>query len=286
MKVIRAGVLGFCMGVSRAVSIAEASLDSSGRVFSLGPLIHNPSVLGDLEKRGLLILDENNPPPSLAGASVIIRAHGVAPGAEAALAGSGARIVDATCPKVKASQLKARALAEAGRRLFLAGEARHGEVIGIQGYAGSCAVVADAEEAGKAARALSENEPDAKTALIGQTTISEEEFFSIAGEIRKFFPDLEVVNTICGATRDRQEALRVLAGNVEALIVAGGKESANTRRLLFIARELGKPCWLAESAAEIPPEIFSFNTVGLCAGASTPGRIVDEIESGLCGGAR
>jgi 4-hydroxy-3-methylbut-2-enyl diphosphate reductase len=294
MKVLRAKVLGFCMGVRRAVELAEREVLPSpqgslgGRqYFTLGPLIHNPQVLESLKKKGLEILDEKNLPGDLPDAVVIIRAHGVSPGLEAALAERGARIVDATCPKVKANQIKARALAEAGYWIFLAGEEDHGEIAGIRGYVdsgkpGFCrAVVGNAADAEAAAEKLYRETPEAKTALVGQSTISPEEYRAIGEGIRKFFPALETADTICGATRDRQEALRELCGRVDAVIVAGGRESANTRRLLAIAQALGKPCWLAEGPDDVPREIAGYETVGICAGASTPDQVIDDIEQAV-----
>jgi 4-hydroxy-3-methylbut-2-enyl diphosphate reductase len=116
--------------------------------------------------------------------------------------------------------------------------------------------------------------------LIGQTTISPGEYAAIGAAIKKHL-DLEVVDTICGATRERQEALRELCARVEAVLIAGGRESSNTRRLLEIARSLGKPCWLVESAPDLPPETAAFKTLGLSAGASTPDVLIGEIESAL-----
>ncbi|GHT67063.1 4-hydroxy-3-methylbut-2-enyl diphosphate reductase [Spirochaetia bacterium] len=288
MKVIRAKVLGFCMGVRRAVDMAEGELRSGGRVCTMGPLIHNPQVLESLQRQGAEILNEDKLPENLAGVTVIIRAHGISPVLEDELKKRGARIADATCLRVKASQMKARTLAAKGYTLFLAGEKKHGEVIGIQGYAKGipnyapgCIVIAESGEAEHAAADFYRNNPTAKTALIGQTTISTEEYRTIGEGIKKFFPALEIADTICGATRDRQEALRKLCGEVDAVIVAGGRESANTRRLLAIAQAQNKPAWLVESSAEIPIEIALYNTVGLCAGASTPDETIDAIESAL-----
>jgi 4-hydroxy-3-methylbut-2-enyl diphosphate reductase len=296
VKVIRAGVLGFCMGVRRAAELACAEAEKSGRVFTFGPLVHNPRVLETLKSRGVEIIDENRLPRNINGETFIIRAHGISPQAEAELRRRGGRIIDATCPKVKASQLKARALAAAGYGLFLAGEAGHAEIIGVRGYAASaggvrtfCVVVGNAAEAEKAAAGLSVAGPfpaetGAKPALIGQTTISEEEYRAIGDAIKKYFSGLEIIETICAATRERQDALRELLDKVDAVIIAGGKESANTRRLLSIAREHGKPCALSESAADIPPGFAAFQTVGLCAGASTPDTVIDEIERALTAG--
>jgi 4-hydroxy-3-methylbut-2-enyl diphosphate reductase len=335
MKVLRAGVLGFCMGVRRAVKMAEAELaarPAAGNrppVFSLGPLIHNPQTLASLKGRGLVVLDEEAaaangqaacPPcrdqPSAgqgqtAGSPdekpvVIIRAHGVSPRVEENLLLKGFRIVDATCPRVKASQNTALALASRGLTVFIAGEKNHAEVKGIAGYveAGSprkipvdtarppetvdaagrparCIIVGSAAEAETAAETLRRERPDAETALIAQTTFSEDEYERIETAVKKRFPGLEVKDTICGATRERQNALRELCAACDAVIVAGGRDSANTRRLLAIAGQYGKPCWLAETAADLPPELKNHAVAGLCAGASTPDGVIEEIANAM-----
>jgi 4-hydroxy-3-methylbut-2-enyl diphosphate reductase len=301
MKIIRARVLGFCMGVKRAVDLAHSELACSAKqkpgkkVYTLGALIHNPQTLEDLKCRGVETLDEECLPENLNGASVIIRAHGISPKVEAELLKRRGWIVDATCPRVKANQLKARDLAKAGYYLFLVGEEHHAEIIGIWAYAqegalqgndacldaGNCIIVGSAAEAEKAAAQLYREDPNAKTALIGQTTISSEEFLAIGEVVIRFFPDLEIARTICPATRERQDSLRELMNQVDAVIVVGGKESANTRRLLAIAKTAGKTSAIVESPADIPPEYFSFNTVGLAAGASSPDAVINAVELAL-----
>jgi 4-hydroxy-3-methylbut-2-enyl diphosphate reductase len=281
------------MGVRRAVETAEAELDrvDGKTVYSLGPLIHNPQTLALLEKRGLRILDEQNEPhedePSH-DAVVIIRAHGVGPAVEAALKTGGARVADATCPRVKLSQNTARLLAEQGYHVFLAGEKNHAEVRGIAGYIESSgaaySIAGNAGEAGEAAKQLRRRLPEAKTALIAQTTFSLEEYARAAAAIREIFPGLEINDTICPATRERQTALRELCAAAGAIIAAGGNGSANTRRLLDIARSQGKPAWIAETrsdAAALAGELSCFSVVGLCAGASTPDSVIGEIEAEL-----
>jgi 4-hydroxy-3-methylbut-2-enyl diphosphate reductase len=292
------------MGVRRAMEMADAALSQTGTVYAMGSLIHNPQAMEALKKRGLEVLDEEKIPNTLSGAALVIRAHGVSPELEKTLTDRGARLLDATCPKVKASQIKARELLRQGRRVFLAGEKRHAEIIGILGYAPGCVIVGSPAEAAAAAEKLRREEKaggmafqspasrsqasgEPKTALIGQTTWDLAEYASIAQVLRSYFPDLEVCNTVCGATEARQNSLRVLCAGVDAVIVAGGRESANTRRLLDIARSFsgpegrGKPAWLVETPAEIPGEIDRYDTVGLCAGASTPDALIDAIERAL-----
>ena len=306
---------GFCMGVRRAVTLAQNACAESRtepvseiqpypppKVYSLGPLIHNPHVLEDLKQRGVEILDEACLPEDLHNSSVIIRAHGISPAAEAELVKRGAEIIDATCPHVKLSQEQARSFAQRDYWIFLAGEKDHAEIRSIHGYAETgnlsrkVIVVGNREEAKKAALELSRSDPKAKTSLLGQTTINTEDYSAIGEEIKYFFPDLEIIKTICGATRDRQEALRELCGQVDGMIIAGGRGSANTRRLFDISntffqeRKKGK-AWLIEDPAEISASMFADLaaessgplTIGLAAGASTPDETVDEIEKRLSG---
>jgi 4-hydroxy-3-methylbut-2-enyl diphosphate reductase len=305
MIIIRAKVLGFCMGVRRAVELAYNQLacgkaDSSGKVYTLGPLIHNPQALEDLKRRGVVILDETCLPDNLSGSVVIIRAHGISPQTEAELHRRGAAVVDATCPKVKASQLKAASLAKQGYRLFLAGEESHAEIAGIRGYAQegwiqrndnagggqflqvvSCAEEAEAAAAELLAEDKALGDRASKTALLAQTTISTEEYHAISAVISRYFPALEIIQTICAATKERQDSLREILGKTDAVIVAGGKDSANTHRLLSIAQASGKPCAIAETAADIPLKFFRLEAIGLSAGASTPDTVIDAIEQVL-----
>jgi 4-hydroxy-3-methylbut-2-enyl diphosphate reductase len=264
--------------------MAEGELAGEGRqVCTMGPLIHNPRVLASLGEKGLEVLEEGNLPPDLGGHTVILRAHGVSPSLEEELRHRHAVLADATCPRVKKNQLRARSLWESGFSLFIAGEKRHGELIGLRAYAPAAFVVSDPAEAAAAAAALAGKDPGARTALIGQTTIGDGEYRAIAGAVRAVFPGLETVDSICPAARERQEALRELCSRVDAVLVAGGRSSSNTRRLLDIALSLGKPAWLAESAAEIGAltGVAGYRTVGLCAGASTPDSDIAEIEAAL-----
>jgi len=240
------------MGVRRAVELtiaqAKKAAEENSAVYTLGYLIHNPKVLADLEKQGVIALKQNaleQIQEKGKNCCVIIRAHGISPQAEEKLRGMECKITDATCPNVKKNQLKTQELSRAGYSLFLAGESAHAEIEGITGYASSapfCKAVINTDQAREAAAALRETNGNAKTALIGQTTISQDEYRGIGNEIKKYFPDLEIVNTICAATAERQQALRELLNEAEAVIIVGGKESANTRRLLAIAQESGKPC--------------------------------------------
>jgi 4-hydroxy-3-methylbut-2-enyl diphosphate reductase len=274
--------------------MALEAVDSGSNIYTLGPLIHNSRVRQKLEARGVRVLEEDEIPKLPLESTVIIRAHGVAPQVESELRRRNLRVLDATCPHVKESQIKAKYNAEKGFFIFLAGEKDHGEIKGLWNYASlygkaadndsgaaHCFVVSDPLEAETAAKRLLESNSNAKTVLIGQTTINADEYTAIGTRIRRYFPNLEVIDTICVSSGNRQEALRELCGQVEAIIIAGSRESANTRRLLSLAKELGKPSWLVETLEDIPPEIGAYETIGLSAGASAPDDLVAEIEEAI-----
>jgi 4-hydroxy-3-methylbut-2-enyl diphosphate reductase len=284
------------MGVSRAVKMAEtlaARRDAhTGRqaraIYTYGPLIHNTTVLRELEQKEVRIFGKGMS-GDLRNALVIIRAHGVSPHDEAELRKAGAVIKDATCPKVKANQLLARKLCgkEDGISLgpvFLAGDRRHAEIQGILGYAPDCICVSDEADAEEAARARTGGEHlGGKAVLIGQTTFPVDDYRKIAAVLQKYFR-LDVKDTICPATACRQNALRKLCASVDAMIVAGGKDSANTRALAGIAHYMGVPAYLIENAAEvkrIETELAAYRRIGLAAGASTPLETIDDLETAV-----
>ncbi|GMO60091.1 MAG: hypothetical protein Ta2G_20130 [Termitinemataceae bacterium] len=251
------------------------------RIYTLGPLIHNAALMQELNEKGVSVISETEIPEN---STVIIRAHGVRPQLEDALKQHGNVIIDATCSKVKANQLKAQNLAAQGYKLFIAGEKGHAEVQGLLGFAPASIVISTAQEV-SAKLSLLRNEmgtsKNEKTAVIAQTTISTDEYEAICAALKTVFPLLEVFNTICNATKERQDALRKLCKRVCAVIIAGDKTSSNTRRLLEIARSANKPAWIVGGASEIPAAVFAYKTVGLSAGASTPDKIIDDIERAL-----
>lgn len=281
MTVRRSAVMGRCMGVKRAVdmALAAAATEAQG-VFTLGPLIHNPQAVADLEAAGVVAISEAELDGRLAGKAVVLRAHGVPPAQKERLLALGARVVDATCPRVLASQRKAATYAARGYTVVIAGDRGHGEVAGIAGHAPGSIVVGGPEEARDLVIAGSGGEPR-RLALLAQTTIKKEEYEAIRSVLAERFPLLEVVDSICPCTEDRLAALAQLAAEVEALVIVGGRNSANTARLLKTATSLGKPAWLVETAEELPDEVFGFSRVGLSAGASTPERLISEVEARL-----
>ena len=278
MKIIRAKVLGFCFGVRRAVDLAEQALvDAKGPVYSLGPLIHNEAALADLQARGLCTVEESQINTIPDGSTVIIRAHGVAPGVTAALEEKGCRIIDATCPRVKASQKMVERYTSGNDYVIITGDKNHGEMIGIAGFAGPNFIQIQNEE-----EALALDIPDSdkiNVILMSQTTYSIKEFQKIQEILKAKFRNITVMNTICPATSERQEALQKLCSQVEGVLVIGGKTSANTRRLYQTAAENCKLAAHIQSATDIPQEFFQLQTIGITAGASTPDDIIVDVEN-------
>jgi len=273
VKVIRASTLGFCPGVRRAVELAEKAARDAGDagkpVFILGQIVHNPSVTAKLEKLGARHIDENTVVP--AGAVVVIRSHGVPPAVIQKLIAAGAEVVDATCPKVIANQKAAARYASAGYTVVVAGDKGHGETASVAGNAPGSMIISSPEEA----HAVKSEKP---VALIAQTTISDGEYDAIRAALPSELAD---VRGICGATQERRLALTALCATVDAVVVVGGMNSANTRRLAELARSLGKPALHVESAAGIPATLAVYETIGLTAGASTPDSDIDEVEARL-----
>lgn len=267
MEVIRAAKAGFCFGVQRAIEMAESTARTSNTA-SLGPLIHNQQVVESLAEQGIKVVnsvEEVGPDQT-----VIIRSHGVGPDVYAKLAERGVTVVDATCPFVQKAQQLAAKSAENGR-VIVVGDKDHPEVQGILGWAGEQAIpVENIEEAG--------NLPYYSfLTVLAQTTQKKEDFLGIVEELRKHTDQLTVHNTICNATQERQDAARELAGKADVMIVAGGRDSANSRKLAAICAEKTKT-YLIETAAELQQIWFAgAKTAGLTAGASTPDWIIEEV---------
>ncbi|MCA1616133.1 MAG: 4-hydroxy-3-methylbut-2-enyl diphosphate reductase [Acidobacteria bacterium] len=275
MQVLLAEEFGFCFGVERAVQMVEGALAEGAAVRTLGPLIHNTQETGRLEAAGVRAIDA--PGEVGAGVTAVIRAHGVTPEVQRELEARAERVVDATCPFVtKVQKLAERAAAE-GRDVVVVGSPDHPEMIGVKGYAPDNAhVVRDASEVA----AL----PALRAPLVvSQTTIKLSTFLEAAEAVRaKSDVEPQVVNTICSATRDRQDAARALAGQVEAFYIIGGRHSSNSIKLLSVCQEQCPRSFLIETEAEINPEdLRGVARVGVTAGASTPNWLIEQVVERL-----
>src|SRR6185437_12333000 len=272
MEVLLAEEFGFCFGVERAVEMVEEAVEEGVRpIRSLGPLIHNAQEMERLGARGVSTID--SPDEADADTIAVIRAHGVTPQVQSELEQRAAKVIDATCPFVTRVQHLAERAAKQGRDVVVAGNPDHPEMIGVVGYApNNTYVVRDASE-------VASLPPLRAPLVVSQTTIKLQTFLDVAEAVRaKADTEPQVVNTICSATRDRQDAARALAGQVDGLYVIGGRHSSNSVKLLAVCLEQGARSFLIETPAEInPAALENVERVGVTAGASTPNWLIHQV---------
>ena len=275
MRVLRARVMGMCSGVRRAVGIAQA-VSTPDRVNIYGSLVHNEQVMADLAGRGFKVISEaerGSTPPT---AEVLIPAHGISRAEAQRLESAGKRLIDATCPFVEGIHETARAFARDGRFVIVIGKPGHVEVKGIVGDLAPYAIVPEPTEAARY--------PSDRLGVVCQSTVAAARAQQVLRAVRAHNPDadIEFAQTICSATRDRQVALSMLLGRVDAVVVVGGKESNNTRELARLAQCRGLPCFHIQTAGDLVPQWFDgLQTVGLTAGASTPDAEIEAVERAL-----
>ena len=267
MRVTIADACGFCYGVRRAVDMAAHAKKGTK---TLGPIIHNPQVVSRLAAYGVGPVDSLDEIQT--GENILIRSHGVGPEVYAEAEKKGLHVIDATCPHVKKAQQDAKKIVEQGKKLIIIGEKAHPEVISISQWGANRAIIIDREK--EAEKIM----PADSLGVVVQTTFSQEQFKRIAAILQTKTKDLDVHMTICTATQQRQQAAIALAKTVDAMIVVGGRNSANTRRLAQVCKEQGCPTYHIETAAELDTAAFrDMNHIGITAGASTPDWIIQEV---------
>ena len=275
MQVLLANEYGFCFGVERAVEMVEEAIQDGQTVRALGPLIHNEQEMQRLAHEGVTTISE--PVQIGRGETAVIRAHGVTPEVQRELEEKATKVVDATCPFVTRVQKLAARAAEQDRHVVIVGSPDHPEMIGVKGYAPNHAfVIKDETEVAGLPRLRN-------PLVVAQTTIKAKTFFDTAEAVRSKTDDaVQIVNTICSATRDRQDAARALAGMVDAFYIIGGRHSSNSVKLLAVCKEQCEKSFLIETADEINPDnLAGVNTVGVTAGASTPNWLIEKIVKHL-----
>lgn len=275
MKVLLADEYGFCFGVERAVEMVEESVGAGETVRTLGPLIHNEQEMNRLGTHGVTTVSE--PVQITRSETAVIRAHGVTPEVQKELEETAGKVLDATCPFVTRVQRLASRAASQDRHVVIVGSADHPEMIGVKGYAPNHSFIIkdETEVAGL---------PWLKNPLIvSQTTIKAKTFFDTAEAIKlKTDDEVEIVNTICSATRDRQEAARALAGMVDAFYIIGAAHSSNSVKLHAVCKDYCEKSFLIETEADInPSDLAGLETVGVTAGASTPNWLIEKVVARL-----
>ncbi len=270
MEIILADKAGFCYGVKRAVEMTEKELSNTKeKVYSLGPLIHNPQAVKEFEEKGLMVIDEIS---EIRDSKVIIRSHGVSKEIVDKMKEQNIDIVDSTCPYVKSVHNKVEEYHKQGYNIVIVGDKNHPEIIGINGWCNNKAFIINSEE-----EALNLPKMD-KVCVVSQTTNTQEKFARLSEIVKEKGNEVKIFNTICNATNHRQEACREVAKKVDAMIVIGGYHSSNTKKLADISKKYCKHVYHIETKDELPlDEIQKFNKIGITAGASTPDWIIKEV---------
>ena len=275
MRVKLVDATGFCMGVQRAVNITLKAADKGGsKIYTYGPLIHNPQVIELLKGKGIEIISDLQ---RLHSGIVVIRAHGIAPQKWKEIKETGAQMLDATCPRVKRVQKIVRQYATQGYATLIVGDKEHAEVVGLLGFSRGKGFVVTSEED------VAELPDLRKVCVVAQTTQNEGRFDQISRRVKERYAESLIFNTICDSTQKRQEETLELARQVEGMVVVGGKNSGNTLRLVKISESTGTPTFFIEHEDELDMErLKHLATVGVVGGTSTPlwilERVVKRIE--------
>ncbi|MFH1864337.1 MAG: 4-hydroxy-3-methylbut-2-enyl diphosphate reductase [Candidatus Eisenbacteria bacterium] len=274
MKAIVAEGAGFCFGVKRALKMAfEAARGGDGTVVTLGAIIHNPQVVAKLEEEGLRVVKDLD---GVEGGTLVVRSHGLPRSVLVRAVAKGMTIVDATCPFVKQAQERAAQLEREGHAVVVVGEEDHPEVLSITGSLKGRATVVDGTAE------LPELPQAKRYGVVCQTTQPQEHLSSVVQALLSRTREIKVFNTICEATFDRQESALEMARRVDVMLVVGGRNSANTRRLWELCRDAGCDAYHIETADELEPGWFEGKKeVGITGGASTPQWIVDDVVAAV-----
>ena len=267
---------GYCAGVDRAVQTVERALEQhDAPVYVRKQIVHNSHVVGALEKRGAVFVDETDEVPE--GSVVVFSAHGVAPGVHTDARGRGLQTIDATCPLVTKVHNEARRFAAAGYEILLIGHEGHEEVVGTTGEAPDAIQLVDSPEA---ADHVTVRDPD-RVVWLSQTTLSVDETLETVRRLRERFPSLEdpPSDDICYATQNRQTAVKAIAPQVDLFLIVGSPNSSNSVRMVEVARVSGAAqARLVEDASALDPTWFDgVTTVGLSSGASVPETLVSGV---------
>ena len=279
MSVTVAKTAGFCFGVERAVNqVYDQIKHGSGPIYTLGPIIHNEGVVRDLEKKGVKVLNSANEISALTEGTVIIRSHGVGKRIYDMLKAQGVQIVDATCPFVKKIHRIVQEQNLQGRRVIIIGDETHPEVEGIKGWGDARTMVVKNEEQMEKLPSFTGE----KLCIVSQTTFNYNKFKDLVEKFEKKGYDILVLNTICNATQERQVEAERIASQVDAMIVIGGKNSSNTRKLYEICQKECKDTYYIQTLDDLNPEsVNSVRSVGITAGASTPKKIIEEVHTNV-----
>ena len=282
MEVKVAKTAGFCFGVQRAVDKVYELIDSCpDRLFTLGPIIHNEEVVNDLEKKGVRVASEEELKTLPEGSTVVIRSHGVGKKVYDQLEECGLSYVDVTCPFVLKIHRIVEKESKAGSHIVIIGDPDHPEVVGICGWCiGPYTVIRTKQDA------LDFVPPEGKNVcIVSQTTFNYNKFKDLVEILRKKRYDntvlniLNILNTICNATEERQREAKSIAGEVDTILVVGGRHSSNTQKLFEICKKECENTYYIQTPVDLDSDMFQCSSyVGITAGASTPKKIIEEVQ--------
>ena len=270
MKIEVAAHAGFCFGVRRSVSAVDGLLASGKRITTLGPVIHNPAVIEGMKARGVVVAEEKE---EVEGDTVVIRAHGAPKSVHDYFLKKGMEVVDTTCPFVERIHRRVREASAQGIPVLIVGEKEHAEVVGIRGWVegSDCFIVYSAGE-------IDALPPMQRACIVAQTTTPQALYDGLCAHLRERIPECEVFGSICKATVLHQSEARELAARVDVMLVVGGRNSSNTRKLFALCSEICKRTYFIEKAEQVAGiPVLGNEIIGITAGASTPDEIIKEV---------
>ena len=276
VEVILAKTSGFCFGVKRAVDTVYEQTEKSKKIYTYGPIIHNEQVVKDLEEKGVEVIESKEELEALTEGSVVIRSHGVSKDIYDLIEKKGLECIEATCPFVKRIHNIVQKESEEGRKIIIIGNDGHPEVEGIKGWSKTPAIVIESKEEAKEFSCKTEE----KICIVSQTTFNYKKFKELVEIFQKKGYDIIVANTICNATEERQKEAIELAAKVDVMIVIGGTHSSNTRKLYELCKSECENTYYIQTLADLQLELpNSVELVGITAGASTPNKIIEEVQN-------
>ena len=276
MEIKLANSAGFCFGVKRAVDRVYEQIESGKKIYTFGPIIHNETVVADLEKHGVEVIDSMDALRTLSDGAVVIRSHGVPKEIYDILDEQGLECIDATCPFVKKIHRIVEKESNEESQIIIIGNDVHPEVEGIKGWCKTPAIVVESKE-----EAQNLSLPvNSKVCVVSQTTFNYNKFQELVEIISKKGYDINVVNTICNATEERQTEAAKIADEVDAMIVIGGTHSSNSRKLYEICKAKCENTFFIQTLEDLKMDLpDSAQLVGITAGASTPNNIIEEVQN-------
>ena len=280
MEVKVAKTAGFCFGVKRAVETVyeQVEKEKDKQIYTYGPIIHNDEVVKDMQKRGVKVIRTEEELENLESGVVIIRSHGVPKRIYDKLAEKNITCVDATCPFVKKIHNIVKKESEAGSQVVIIGNTEHPEVEGIKGWSKTkVTVIGSKEDVHRFHTSF-----DQELCIVSQTTFNYNKFKELVEIIEKMGYHISVLNTICSATKERQDEALCIAGKVDAMLVVGDKHSSNTQKLFEISKKACNNTYYIQTLDDLDlNQLGSSETVGITAGASTPNKIIEEVQNNV-----